>query len=449
MTKYVDSNAAGANDGSSWANAWTSIASVSGAAAGETIYVAHNHNQTPAGSLTAAFPGTATSPNLVLCVNTGTGVLANTAVVAPTGAGTLTVTGFIYCYGIKWTAASTGGAVSGDIVLGSDDVQKFSNCEFKLGGTNGGRFISIGNNADGPLGRAFFDVCGFGFSEDTQVIRAIAGIIEMNGCYAISGTTTPDQGVFTATLSTTGSNVVVNGFDFTNWSSGLPLLATASGMLFGNYTFNNCKMPAGWPTGNGGLCRNDLSGTAGGRAEMYNCDNADTTTKLEVEDQTGSIFSDTSIYQSANDGTASFSWRMVSSARALYPLRVLYTPSIFSKRITDAQAGIAQTITVEIARDGSATPYQNDEVWLEVQYLGNNGFPLGSFVSDAPATVETAPANQESSAVSWTGLGGTNNKMKLSVTFTPQTAGVAICRVCVGVASSTVYVNPVATIAAA
>src|SRR5210317_30060 len=44
-TYYVDSNATGLNDGSSWTDAWTSIASATSVAAGDDVLVADNHYQ--------------------------------------------------------------------------------------------------------------------------------------------------------------------------------------------------------------------------------------------------------------------------------------------------------------------------------------------------------------------------------------------------------------------
>ena len=68
---YVYSGAGGAADGSSWANAYTTmaLALASGKVAGDIFYLAHDHNESTGASVTLTFPGTAASPNKVLCVN--------------------------------------------------------------------------------------------------------------------------------------------------------------------------------------------------------------------------------------------------------------------------------------------------------------------------------------------------------------------------------------------
>ncbi len=44
-TYYVDSNATGLNDGSSWTNAWTNLSSSTIASSGDTVLVASDHNE--------------------------------------------------------------------------------------------------------------------------------------------------------------------------------------------------------------------------------------------------------------------------------------------------------------------------------------------------------------------------------------------------------------------
>ena len=179
---------------------------------------------------------------------------------------------------------------------------------------------------------------------------------------------------------------------------------------------------------------------------MWNCDSGDTNYRLWIEDYAGSIKSETTLVKTggASDGDTPLSWKMATTANAEYPLVLLRSPEIFSERITST--GSAKTITVDILHD-SATALKDDEIWLEVQYLGTSGFPLGSFANDSKADVLAAGANQASSSATWTTTGmGNPNKQKLEVTFTPQEKGVAIVTVCMAKASYTVYVDPLAVV---
>lgn len=173
---------------------------------------------------------------------------------------------------------------------------------------------------------------------------------------------------------------------------------------------------------------------------MYNCDSGDTNYRIWTEALAGSVVSETTIVRSggASDGTTSLSWKMVSNANAEYPLLQLESPEIVRWNET---TGSSITVTVETITDN--VTLTDDECWLEVQYLGTSGFPLGTFISDAKADVLATAANQTTSSETWTTTGLTTPvKQKLSVSFTPQEKGFIHAVVKLARASTTVYVCP-------
>jgi hypothetical protein len=105
----------------------------------------------------------------------------------------------------------------------------------------------------------------------------------------------------------------------------------------------------------------------------------------------------------------------------------------------------AITPALEILRDGSATAYQDDEVWAEFSYQGTASSTRSTIVSDRMALLGTA-ANQGTGALAagdWTGEGGTAWFGKLEpASITPAEIGHLSARVCVGEPSITVYVDP-------
>jgi len=104
--------------------------------------------------------------------------------------------------------------------------------------------------------------------------------------------------------------------------------------------------------------------------------------------------------------------------------------------------GSSQTVTCEILHD-SVTNLQDDEVWLETEYLGTSGFPLSLFANDRMADILATPADQAASSETWTTTGLTNpNKQKLVTTQTPQEKGWYRCRVVVAKPSYTLYACP-------
>lgn len=174
---------------------------------------------------------------------------------------------------------------------------------------------------------------------------------------------------------------------------------------------------------------------------MYNGDAADTNYKLWIEDYAGTIRDETTIVKTggASDGTTDLSWNMTTSANAEYPMIPLESGEIVCWNDTTAAA---KTLTVDILHD-STTNLKDDEVWLEVQYMGTSGFPLSTFISDAKADVLATAADQATAGGTWTTTGLTNpNTQQLSVTFTPQEKGYYICKVMLAKASYTVYVDP-------
>jgi len=130
---------------------------------------------------------------------------------------------------------------------------------------------------------------------------------------------------------------------------------------------------------------------------------------------------------------------METSANAEYPHQALVSPEI---QIWNETVGSSVTVTVDFLHD-SVTNLQDDEIWLEVEYLGTSGFPLSLFVDDAAADVLATPADQTTSSATWTTTGMSNpNEQKLSVSFTPQEKGTIIAGVHVAKASYTVYIDP-------
>ena len=104
------------DDGSTWALAKATLAAaLTAAGAGGTVYMDDNHAETQASAMTLASPGTAAALVRVLCVDrTGDPepptALATTGTVSTTGANNLTCNGYAYCYGVTFTAGSSGGS---------------------------------------------------------------------------------------------------------------------------------------------------------------------------------------------------------------------------------------------------------------------------------------------------------------------------------------------------
>ena len=113
---YVYSGAAGSNNGSSWTNAFTSLTTAFATeAAGDTLYVAHDHSESSGTALTLTSSGTISSPTKIVCVNRAGSVppvsadRRATAQVATTGNTNITFVGIAHYDGIIFIAGEFNG----------------------------------------------------------------------------------------------------------------------------------------------------------------------------------------------------------------------------------------------------------------------------------------------------------------------------------------------------
>lgn len=433
-----------ADDGSTWALA---KASLTGAAAltdaGNTIFVSDAHAYSTASNISITFDGTIGSPVKVIC---GDDVAEPPTAVTTTGsetstAGTLTLTGptaaGAYVYGMAFTSyllQYIGSAASGTFTL--------DNCAFSVthpdSTTQGINFGTTGSHSTGLVivknSTVSLTTVGAGLATGT-------GNVVLDNVTLLTAQTTF---IKTVGVDARGGGVVlVTGCNLSAAAAACNLVGAANG---GKVIFRNCKLPASWT---GSLLGSTPAG-AGFRVSMYNCDSADTNYRLKIQDYAGTIDSETTIVRTggASDGTTTLAWKMATRANASYPLVPLVSDEIVRWNNTVASA---ITATVEIVHDsqgaGTGSDFQNDEIWLEVMYLGTSGVPLGSFISSAKANVLATAADITNSTETWTTTGLTTPvKQKLSVTFTPQEKGFIHAKVYLAKASKTVYVDPKITV---
>lgn len=172
--------------------------------------------------------------------------------------------------------------------------------------------------------------------------------------------------------------------------------------------------------------------------EARDCSSGDTHGIYEYHNPLGSMTIDSSIYYTS--GAAAKSWKIVTSSAASKQVPFC-TPWIAKYNSTLS----SQTPTLEILRDGSSTAYTDAEVWAEVMAKTISGETTAVRSTDGIA-IGATPANQAAGAGlgSWTGESGTawSGKIDSGSAITPAEVGDITMRVCVGAASSTVYVNP-------
>ena len=431
---YVRStDGSNADNGTTWALAKLDLAGAAAIdAAGDTIYVSHNHAESTSGAITLAWAGTPASPTKIICGFDSAEpptASTNSATVTITGASVaLQFTGNIYCYGLKLINAGT--SASG-VWLHNNvrERQVWEQCSFQTTGGTGAIFINASSTTSGEV---IWRNCTVKlFSSSSAGITTSGDAFVWDGGSFLSGTATP-AALFTFGISRQAV-AKVSGVDFSNLGTGFFFLKAGDS---GKLILRNCKLPSGWT---GGLHNGTM--TAGARVEMWNCDTGDTNYKVRIKDYIAELFDETTLVKTggASDGTTGYSWKVVTTSNANKHLGRFETPELYKWNDT---TGSAITVTIDILRD-SATSLTEHEIWIDVQYLGTSGFPLASFSSDA-SDILGSPANQTSSSATWTTTGMSNpNTQKLNVTFTPREKGYIIARVIVAAASTTVYIDPV------
>jgi hypothetical protein len=431
---FVRSLATGTGAGTSWTNAATTLnAAITLGAAGDTYFVADDHAETTAAALVITFKGGFTNPDTVICVDhtiasPTSADVKTTGQITTTGTSNLAFLGSAYIYGIIFSCGTGAGApLLAFTASTANRFEVFEACKFILAAT-GAATIQMNTTNIFSFIRWINTVVQF--SATTQSINPIAGMFEWKyTSAAISGATFPTT-LFTS-AGMTPQWVALEGVDLSALGSGKSLFNVAP--FVGLYQLKDCKL---------GSSVSVTTGTTGGltwRIDVIRCDSGNTNYRNESYSPLGTQTTETTIVRSggATDGTTAFSHKVVTNANAvkLQP----YEPMPFS--IWNDTTGSAKTITVEgIA---SAVP-NNDEVWMEVEYLGDASFPLGSRASTYKTNILAAGAANTTSTQTWGGA--LTGKFKMAVTITPQQKGPITVYAKVSKASTTVYIDPFITV---
>jgi hypothetical protein len=437
---YVYSGAGGSNNGSSWANAFTTLTTAFATeAAGDTLYVAHDHAESTAAAISLSSSGTVSNPTKVICVNRAGSVppvsadrRATAQVLTPATGGNLSLSGFTHYDGIIFSAGTGSGGADIRVASGVATWLRFDNCSLRLITTNSVSRIQIGSSSGASANYVEFNNTTVSFAAVGQGIMIGAWLRWRNTLSALLNT------IPTTLLHSTsilGGGVECIGVDFSAAGSGKTIVGAAASAAMGQiYKFIDCKLNASVtkstvPSAHGTIEVDFIrTGSSGINYTVYRVRTS------------GELLEETTIVRTGgtNDGTTPLSWKIITTANCNFSMP-FECPAI---AIWNDTTGSAVTATVEGIWGGGAVP-NDDDVWLDVEYLGDASSPQGSFVNDGKADLLTTAAAQTSSSETW---GGSTTKFKLNVTFTPQQKGWIYARVKCAKASSTFYIDPKITL---
>jgi len=367
------------------------------------------------------------------CTDTGT---TTPDALATTGhiKGTTSTTDIIFkgnfkCYGIHFEVNGN----FDDIKFCADDqdVEVFEQCEFTLKSAGSGGTFVTGTSSVGINTYLNTKNCTFNFDNHASQRFYIYGRYASEGdTFALLGGSAPSV-VFPAASHGPAS---FHGSDFSALATTIVTGASVTPMMF---TFNNCTMHASatWV--------DTISSKA--QAEVYISDSSvgDVHYEFAHYDYFGNTTVSATIYANDTgaakyDGTNGYSLKVTGTNATISHPYV----SPWVKIYHDGTSAI--TPTFEVVRDGSATAYQDDEVWGEWAVKDNTGLSSVTYYDDRAYVLDT-PANQATGdlgASDWTGEGGTAWFGKLVCpSVTPAEIGHISGRVCVS-GAYTVYVDP-------
>lgn len=433
---YVRSGAAGAGTGADWTNAFTTLTlALASKAAGDVFYVAHDHAESTASAITLTSPGTNANPCYFYCVNSAGSVppvsvdLRTTATVTTTGNSTLTLAGtWGETYGIIFVVGNSTGTANLTIGNANRDSFRATNCSLRLGGTGTSSIIGLAYQI-GQANKIEWNNTTVQFGSSSQSIRVACLLHWKQTPSAIVGATLPTT-LFTWPPGI-GGQALCEGVDLSALGSGKTLVTTNNQPSAGSLVhFKDCKLGSAvtvsaTPTGVGDfitlVTRSDSSGT-NYRSEKYHYLGTQTVETTIV--RTGG----------ASDGTTPISWKIVTTAnsRWVFPFEALPIA------IWNDTVGSSITVTVYGIWGGGAVP-NNDNVWIDCEYMGSSSDPQGSFISASKADNLASGSALTSDSSTW---GGSTTKFKMSVTFTPQQRGAIYIYVKAALASSTFYIDP-------
>lgn len=395
-------------------------------AAGDTVYVASDHNETSSG-LAFNINGTAAAPLRILCVNPAGSVppvSADLTTGAIASATLFSLGQYAYIQGITFVATSTSLALNG-----GDQVLYFKNCAFR--GTAGAAQTMIINVASTDnSAETIFDNCTVEFSHANSGIRVAGGKFTWkNTSGALVSGTLPST-LFLGETADGHAIITLDGVDLSALGSGKTIIGAQGGTAI--VQLINCRLGASVTVAT-------TPALPPNRVEVINCDSGATGYRNEIYDYSGTLTVETTIVRSsgASDGVQAVSWKIVTSANCsrVFPFRAFPIP------IWNTATGSSKTATAEMVNDGATL--KDSEAALEVAYLGSSSYPLASRVTTGAADLLNTGSNIATSSVTWTTTGLSSPvKQKMAASFTPQMIGLARAQLVISKASQTLYVCP-------
>ena len=408
-----------------------------------TVFVGDTHHEYQATALTIAPALTPSDMLKIICVdhtkvNPTGGNQMTTAQCTVTGSGISTTisaaSGGLYVYGINFQAGLTGaGALINDLVLQPSSAHYvFENCSFVINNTSSGSLTQI--NAANTACQVDWNNVTTGFGNASQFIDVSTSFWHWFNSVGIqAGSTSPTQLLGTS-ASGRESVSLIEGVDFNNFTGQFNGLQQSVEMR--NVTIKDCKLNT--------LATMASPANLGEFWQFMNCEIGATGTAYKSSRYTFEATETTETSITRVGGAVDPSGNAQSRKYVTTGNSNWYHPHWAEQfAIYNTKTGTPVTVTVAGTWNVASVP-NNDDIWMEVEYLGTATYPLGSFTNTtkAQALAANSPVSSDSSTWNGGGSGAGWSPFKFSVSITPQFAGLIQVRVRVAKPSSTFYIDP-------
>ena len=413
-------------------------------AAGNTVYVGDNHAESQTTAINISPSLTTSSVGRILCCSHSgsypptSANLTTGATISTTSGATINFSplgGGIYVYGIAFLAG-VGGANNAFIVLAPVNAfYSFDNCLFKLATTFSNDLITLSSTSAGVV---VWNNCTVYFGNITQYIDVgVVNFIWQNtGQILATGSLLPStNGLITNQSSSRLSNIVLEALDLSQITGNIFGQITPYEM--GNWLIKDCKLNASAVF---------LTPSAFGETvQIIRSDSGATAYKSARYQYEGTETTETSITRvgGASDPTGQAQSRKIVTTANSQWLRPFKAEPY---AIWNPTTGANVTVTVCGTVNAGALP-NNDDIWMEVEYLGSLSFPIGTIVNTTKANLLAANAVVASDSSTWNG-GGSGagwSPFKLVATLSspkPGLAGLLYVRPSIAKPSATFYLDP-------
>jgi hypothetical protein len=415
-------------------------------AAGNTVYVGDNHAESQATAISISPSGTGTTIGKVICHNhsgnypPAGGDLTTGATISATGAVGITYnpSGVFYTYGVTFKAGV--GSSSGTFLILNSTVNTmgfYDNCSFWIASTQAVNNV-IEVNASSGSNQCNWNNCTVKFANAANAlyVQSASFTWQNTGQVLASGSVVPTA-LFSPQGSGTYTNLMLEALDLSLINTNI--FGANQANEAGTRIVKDCRLNAAVTVQQSGVA------TLGLYEQVVRSDSGATAYKSARYQYEGTETTETSITRvgGAADPTGQAQSRKIVTTANSQWLRPFKAEPY---AVWNSKIGATVMVTVYGTINAGALP-NNDDIWLDLEYLGSSSFPIGTIVNTTKANLLAANAAVSSDSSTWNG-GGSGagwSPFKLTAALSspqPGMAGYLHARVRAAKPGATFYIDP-------